>query len=264
MTLWPLHDKTILDASTFEWTYYWRRRSLRAATVLAALPVLLTLVVAGVKMLDSEWIHIDRRGVDILPWLFAIFYLRLLMFVLPFISSTTLISREAESGALPFLLVRPLSRHALLLGKFVGSWWTLCALCCGSYLVTTIVLVAADGFADSREILLATPAYLITLCVGTLAHAAFFTLVGLVARRPAFVGLVAILWENLIGYLPGLIRNFTIRFHLTAFIPDLGVPSAWLGTTERAPLLDALGWLILGTAGALAISAFVFGRRDYT
>jgi ABC-2 type transport system permease protein len=260
-----LRSGDVLAASAFEWTFYWRRRRLRAATVLAALPVLLALLVAVVKIANLDTINILARGVDILPYIFATFYLRVLVVALPLLSSTILVSREVEGGTLPFLLVRPLSRSSLLIGKFLGSWWTLCALACGSYFAVTMILLVADGFADSAELLLATPAYLVTLCAGTLAYGAFFTLIGLVTRRPALVGLfVAILWENLIPYLPGLIRNFTVRYHLSAMIPDLGLPSEWLGTTDIPPLLGALAWLLVGVSVSLTSAAAVFSRRDFT
>lgn len=262
--MWP-RGADVLAASSFEWTFYWRRRHLRAATVLSALPVVLAILVAMAKIANLDAFHSLMRGVDILPYLFAIFYLRVLVIALPFLSSTTLVSREVEGGTLPFLLVRPLSRTSLLLGKFLGSWWTLCALSCGSYLVVTVILLLADGFADSGELLLATPRYLITLCAGTFAYGAFFTLVGLVARRPALVGLfVAVLWENLIPYLPGLLRNFTVRFHLSAMIPDLGLPSEWLGTSEIPSLPHAVVWVVAGASVSLLIAEIVFSRRDFT
>lgn len=255
----------VLAAALFEWSFYWRRRRLRVGTVLAALPVLLALLMALIKVANLDALNILARGVDILPYVFATFYLRVLVVALPLLASTILISREVEGGTLPFLLVRPVSRTSLLLGKFLGSWWTLCTLACASYLAVTLILVAADGFADSAEILVATPAYLVTLCVGSLAYGAFFTFVGLASGRPALVGLlVGILWENLIPYLPGLIRNFTVRFHLSALIPDLGVPSEWLGTTEIPALAAALVWLALGVTLSLLAAAFVFRRRDYT
>ena len=262
--VWP-RSPDILAAGVFEWTSYWRRRRLRLASALSALPVLLAVLVALLKIADLDTINVLPRGVDILPYLFTTFYLRLLMVVLPLLSSTILVSREVEGGTLPFLLVRPLSRSSLLLGKFLGSWWTLCTLSCGSYLLVTLILLTADGFAESAEILRATPAYLLALCVAILAYGAFFTLVGLVTSRPALVGLfVAILWENLIPFLPGLIRNFTVRHHLSALIPDLGLPSMWLGTTEIPPLFDALAWLVVGVTISLSIAAVVFSRRDFT
>jgi len=256
----------VVAMSVLEWVFYWRRRRLRGATVLAALPVVLAMIVGLLKIADFEWLDpVQTRSVDILPWFFVLWYLRALVVVIPLLFGTSLISKEVEGNTLAFLLVRPLSRGSLLVGKFLGAWLSASALLCGSFLLSAVILLVADGFADAPQALAALPAYLVALAIGAFAYTALFTLIGLVSRRPALVGLfLAFGWESAIPYLPGLIRNFTVRYHMTALLPDTGLPTAVLGTLTIPPLGAALAWLVLGALSWVVLSVMVFSHRDFT
>src|SRR5262245_2691083 len=182
--------RDVAAAGAFEWSFYWHRRRLRAATGLGALPVVLALLVALLKVADFPWLKpVLTRSTDIVPWFFVLWYLRALVMVVPLLLGTGLVSREVEAHTLSYLLVRPLSRGSLLLGKFAGSLRIMCTLLCGSFVLCTLVLLGADRFADAGEPLSKLPAYLLALCVGSLAYGALFTFVGLVSPRPALVGL---------------------------------------------------------------------------
>ena len=257
--------RDVAAAGVFEWTFYWHRRRLRAATVLGALPVVLAFLVALLKIADFEWLQpVQARGTDIVPWFFVLWYLRALVMVVPLLLGTGLVSREVEARTLPYLLVRPLSRASLLLGKFAGSWLVTCALLCGSFVVSTLVLLGADRFADAADPLAKLPSYLFALCVGALAYGALFTFVGLVSPRPALIGLfLAFGWESAIPFLPGLIRKLTIRHHLVALIPHTGLPQPLVGTLAVPGVGEALLWLGSGALLALVLSVGVFARRDY-
>ena len=260
-----LRARDIVAAGSLEWSFYWHRRRLRGASVLGALPVLLALLVALLKVADFAWLApVQARGADIVPWFFVFCYLRALLVVLPLLLGTSLISRELEARTLPYLLVRPLSRASLLLGKFLGSVLVASALLCGSFVLVTFILLGADAFADAAGPLRGLPAYLLTLCAGAVAYGALFTLVGLVSPRPALLGLfLAFGWETAIPYLPGLIRKLTVRYHLVALMPDTGLPQPMLGTLTVPGVGESLLWLGWGSLLALAVSIAVFTRRDF-
>ncbi len=259
-----LRRRDIAAATMLEWRLFWRRRRLRAPVVLAVLPVLLAVLVATLKTVDLGWLDpVLPRGVDIVP-LFFVGYLRVLLVVLPLLLGAGLVTREVETGTLSYLLVRPLSRGSLLLGKSLGAWLIGSILLGVSWTGAALLLLAADGFDAAGATLLQIPAYLLTLVVGAFAYGALFTLVGLVSRRPGLIGIfLAFGWESAIPFLPGLIRNFTVRFHLVALIPDAGLPLVALGTLAVPSVPAALMWLSGGSCVALAASILVFAHRDY-
>jgi ABC-type transport system involved in multi-copper enzyme maturation permease subunit len=257
---------TDLRAATgFEWRLFWRRRRLRGTALLAALPVLLALLIALLKTVNLEWLQpILPRGVDILPLFFVVAYLRVLLVVLPLLLGASLVAREVEAGTLAYLLVRPLSRASLLLGKCLGAWLVASVLLGVSFLLAALLLLGADGFAEAGPSLRQLPSYLVSLWLGSLAYGAIFTLVGLTSRRPGLVGLfLAFGWESAIPYLPGLIRSFTVRYHLVALVPDAGLPLGALGALAAPSVPSALLWLVAGSAVLLTLSVFIFSQRDY-
>ena len=256
------HD--VAAAMMLEWRLFWRRRRLRAPVVLAALPVLLAVLVAILKTVDFGWLDpVLPRGVDIVP-LFFIGFVRVLLVVLPLLLGAGLVAREVETGTLSYLLVRPLSRGSLLLGKALGAWLICSILLGASWMGAALLLLAADGFDSAGSTLLQIPSYLLTLVVGAFAYGALFTLVGLISRRPGLIGIfLAFGWESAIPFLPGLIRNFTVRFHLAALAPDTGLPLVALGTLAVPSIPTALLWLSGGSCLALAASILVFAHRDY-
>jgi len=228
--------------------------------LIGLLPVLFALLVVILK-----WIGIiPVLAIDVLPALFGLGYIPVLLVIIPLLLGTNLIAREAEANTLAFLLVRPISRSSLLVGKFLGAWLVACVLLGASLLACNILLLGSDGFAEAGRTLRVIPGNLFAMSVGALAYMAFFTLVGLIASRPALVGLfMAFVWENAIPWLPGTIQNFTVRYHLVALLPEDSVPIyVRLSRCEPNPFM-ALVWLLGGAVVTMALAVWVFRRRDY-
>ena len=247
-------------ALDFEWMLSWRRRRQRGTLLVGLLPVLFAILIIVLK-----WVGlVPVLAVDILPTLFAVGYIPVLLVLIPLLLGTNLIAREAEANTLAFLLVRPLSRASLLLGKFLGAWAVATVLLASSLILCTFLLLLSDGFLDAGRVLKVLPAEIFALSVGAFCYVALFTLVGLVASRPALVGLfVAFVWENAIPWLPGMIQNFTVRYHLMAVLPEESVPVFVHLARGEPNLFIALLWLLGGATAMLLASVLIFRRRDY-
>ena len=247
-------------AAVFQWRLQWRRRKLRGTLLLGLLPVAFAAFLAVLKLQGS----VQTLGTDALSRLLATLYMQILLVVVPLIYGTALVAQEAEARTLPFLLVRPLSRASLLLGKFLGSWAVACMLLCGSFLVAIPLLLGADRFAGAGAWLAHLPRYLFLLCLGALSYGTLFTLVGLLFRRPALVGLfLAFGWEAAIPYLPGWIKNLTVRHHLSALLPPDCLPASLLAAMAPPSVASGVLWLGLGSLVALVAAVHLFARRDY-
>ncbi|UCE01986.1 MAG: ABC transporter permease subunit [Candidatus Latescibacterota bacterium] len=252
----------VLAAATLEWSLYWRRR-VRLATVLAAAPVLVAFLIALLKNLDLPGFDpILVRGVDALTLLFRWIYFLGLVFFVPLALGIGLVSREVEGKTLPLLLVRPLSRGSLLLGKFLGASAISGALLCGSYAVSSLVLLGADGFDGVGELLPNLPAYVFSLCLGSLAYCALFALLGLVARYAVVIGFAIFLVDSFIAFLPGLIRNLSVRYHLVSVAPDAALPGIFQALSVPSGV-EAFFSLSIGTLLLLAVAMTLFANRNY-
>ena len=101
------------------------------------------------------------------------------------------------------------------------------------------------------------------LIVGALAYGVLFTLVGLVAARPALVGVfLAFGWENALAYLPGWIKLLTVRHHLVGLLPRSAVPGASWIAIDPPSLVAGTSTLFLASLAGLAAATILFGRRD--
>jgi len=249
----------VLRAARFEWRLAWSRRRLRLPLLIGLLPIVVA--IAGVLLQHIGIVVV--QGSDILSQIVGSVFL-LLVVLLPLLFGTALVVQEAEAKTLVYLLVRPLSRGSLLLGKFLGAWAAASVQLVVSLALTALLLLGAEAFTSAGAWAGRLVALAVALVFGALAYGALFTLVGLVFARPALVGLfLAFGWENGIQFLPGWIKNLTIRHHLAALLPEGLLPPGML--TLLAPASPAVGiaWLVGGTLVQLALAVWLFARRDY-
>ncbi len=255
-----LDPRHVVRAARFEWQLAWSRSRRRLAFLLYALPVGLGV---GIVALHATGV-ITTLGSDALTGLVGAVYLQILLVIVPLVFGTGLVAQEAEARTLVYLLVRPLSRGSLLVGKFFGAWFAATLMLSASVLVTAGLLLGVDGFADAGPWVERLLRVFGVFALGTLAYGALFTFVGLVFARPALVGLaVAFGWETAIPFLPGSLRLFTVRHHLAAFLPSDLLPAALRVALSPPTPPMALAWLVVSAALLLGAAAVAFSRRDY-
>jgi ABC-2 type transport system permease protein len=128
--------------------------------------------------------------------------------------ATAAFGDELEDGTLPYLLMKPVSRLRLVLGKYAGVLLvTIPALLVG-LAVTTGIAAQTPGAGAAGQILLAMVGGAVA---GTALLAALFLLVSLIVPRALLAGMLYVFaWESLLGrFLPGVqavsSREYTLR-----------------------------------------------------
>jgi ABC-type transport system involved in multi-copper enzyme maturation permease subunit len=249
----------VLRAARFEWRLAWSRRRLRLPLLIGLLPVVVA--VAGIVLQKTGVVVV--QGSDILSQLVGAVFL-LLVVLLPLLFGTALVVQEAEAKTLVYLLVRPLSRGSLLLGKFLGAWAAASVQLVASLAITALLLLGAEAFVSAGTWGGRLAGLAVALVFGALAYGALFTLVGLVFARPALVGLfLAFIWESGIQFMPGWIKNLTVRHHLASLLPEGVLPAGMLTLLSPASPVVGIAWLLGGTLLQLAVAVWLFARRDY-
>lgn len=255
-----LRAEHVLQAARFQWRLAWQRRRLLRTLLLHLFPIALAALGAILKWSGV----ITVLGSDILSNFLVFVYLQILLVLVALLFGTGLVTSDAEARTLPYLLVRPLSRGSLLVGKFLGAWLVASLLLCASMLVSALLLLGSDGFVDAGAWVGRIPRFGIPLVLGALAYGALFTFVGLVFPRPAIVGLfLAFGWENIIQFLPGWIKSLTVRHHLAALVPRQSVPAEVLALLDPPGMFAGLVWLVGSAALFLGLSMGLFARRDF-
>ena len=260
----------------------WSRRTLFMALVVGG-PVVVALVLrllaaldllsltGGVDFVDSANQPVTIDGPGIFGLMIWGFYLRFSVPLLGVFYGTSLIADEVEDKTITYLFTRPLSRCAVLAGKYCAYLVsTGLVLLPSVMLVFFLVVSLLGGSIGAAFPSLVTD--LALLAVGLAVYGALFMLIGTWFKRPLLTGLVFILgWEPIVAVVPGYLKRFTVSYYLEGLAPHampqdravtgiLGVMQVNEVVPSVAASLIGLGLILVG---GLSLSAWVVERREY-
>jgi ABC-2 type transport system permease protein len=238
----------------------WSRRSLLMA-VLLGLPAIFGILyrvnlAAGVVPRGS--------GFDLYAVVVAVYYIRNILPLAALFYATALIADEVEGKTLTYLLTRPISRPAILLGKFAAYLATTLTLTLPVTVVTFFLLLTARGFSGLGPAVPDLFRDLGVLALTLVVYGALFTLLGVLLRRPVIPGLLFLFVWELIVNLPGYLPRFTITAWLRSLVshrPAEEGLAALFGQILPADL--SLGVLLGLTALFLGLALWIFSTREY-
>jgi ABC-type Na+ efflux pump permease subunit len=250
----------------------WSRRTIFLALVVGA-PVALGILI---RILTSAGIggSVRMGGAPIVsgPSIFGLFiwilYLRFIVPVLGVFYGTSLIADEVEDKTITYLFTRPISRGAVVLGKYVAYLVATVLVVLPSVMLLYFLVVPVGGgsLAGSFTALLKD---LALLGLGLAAYGALFAWVGAQFKHPLVTGLVfAFGWEQGIMLVPGYFKRFTIAYYLQGLVPH-AMPQDSALSFIQAVVSDAMSgpvcllWLAVIWAGFLFLAARTVSRREY-
>ena len=256
----------------------WSRRTVFMVLVVGgpvAVAVILRILVS-MDLLEAKGV-IDGRPVTIDgPVIFGLmiwgFYLSFSVPLLGVFYGTSLIADEVEDKTITYLFTRPLSRGAVLVGKYLAY-----LVCTGLLVLPSVTLVfflvvpllggsIGAGFPDLLK-------DLALLAVGLAVYGALFALVGTLFKRSLLTGLVFIFgWEPIVVVLPGYMKRFTVSYYLQGLVPhampqDGTVTGLVLQVLQANEILPSVTVSLIGlvviVAGALGLAIRLVERREY-
>jgi ABC-type transport system involved in multi-copper enzyme maturation permease subunit len=243
----------------------WSRRTIFMALIVG-LPVLVALLVRGLVLLGAP---IDRTlaGPAIFGLMIWALYVHFSVPVLAMFYGTSLIADEVEDKTLTYLFTRPVSRGAVLVGKYLGY------LVCTVFVVLPSVVIVWLLIAPMRGSLGASFPDLVVdlgvLALGLAAYGAVFALVGALFRRPLLFGLIFVFgWELLVMALPGYLKRLTVAYYLEGLVPhavptDTALRLVQAIFQERpTPAASLIGLAVIVLVG-LWWAARTVARREY-
>jgi ABC-type transport system involved in multi-copper enzyme maturation permease subunit len=237
----------------------WSRRSLLMVALICG-PALLALVF---RILLTR-LPPRVGGFDFYGLVIAFVYVRNVLPLAALFYATALISDEVEGKTITYLLTRPIQRVSVLAGKFAAYLVTTLALALPAVLTTFFLLNTIRGWtgigALVPELFRDMGVVVLTLAV----YGAFFTLMGVLLRRPVIPGLLFLFVWELLANAPGYLPRFTITAYLRSLIhhrpPDEGLAEIFAQVLPTALCLEAVGGMIVVF---LAVSAWIFSSREY-
>jgi ABC-type transport system involved in multi-copper enzyme maturation permease subunit len=222
----------------------WARRTAFMALAVGA-PILLAVVtrlavVNGTAVLTINGSRIGSQA--IFETAVSVLYLRFIVPALGVFYGTSLIADEVEEKTITYLFTRPISRGAIVLGKYLAYLVCVAAVVLPSVALVFLIMVP---FANMGILFGKVLADLGVIALGLAAYGAVFLLAGVTFKRPLVGGLVFVFgWEPLALVLPGYLRHLTIAYYLQ-------------------PASSSAAALVLIAAGAVFLAMRTIERREY-
>src|SRR5215210_9291377 len=197
-TLWRLLPVTTLTVRQFS-----GGRTARLALVLSLIPALFAAIYAA-----RPW---EVTPDEFLIGLFRELIVPTLLPIVVLLPATAAFGNELEDGTLPYLLMKPVSRLRLVLGKYAAVLLVAIPALLAGLAVTTLIAAQGPGSGNLGRILVAMAA---ASAAAAALLGAVFLLVSLVIPRALLAGMIYIFaWESLLGrFLPG-VRAISSREH---------------------------------------------------
>jgi ABC-type transport system involved in multi-copper enzyme maturation permease subunit len=238
----------------------WSRRSVLMA-ILLGLPIVFAIVY---RVVLAAKLQAHLTGFDLYGFVIALYYVRNVLPLAALFYATALIADEVDGKTLTYLLTRPIQRGAILAGKFGAYLATTLALTLPSVIFTFFILtVRGERWGMGRYV----PDLFRDLGVVALtlmAYGAFFTLLGVVLRRPVIPGLLFLFVWELAANLPGYLPRITITAYLRSLIhhrpAQEGLGELFGQVLPTVLCLEVLGGIIVV---GLVAAAGIFSSREY-
>ena len=255
----------------------WSRRTVFMALIVGG-PVFVALLLRTLVAMDLLMAQgvINGRPVTLDgPAMFGVmiwgFYLQFSVPLLGMFYGTALIADEVEDKTITYLFTRPVSRGAVLVGKYLAYLGCTGLVVLPSVMLVFFLVVPLEGgsigtsFPDLVK-------DLALLAVGLAVYGALFALVGAWFKRPLLTGLVFIfVWEPIIVFVPGYMKRFTVSYYIQGLVPHAmpqdGVVTAILSALQANEVVPSVAASLIGLsvilAGGLWLATWLVERREY-
>ena len=254
----------------------WSRRTVFMALVVGG-PVVVSVllrVLVSMDLFPDALINgrsVTMDGPEMFGGIIWIFYLQFSVPLLGMFYGTALIADEVEDKTITYLFTRPVSRGAVLVGKYLAY-----LACTGLVVLPSVMLVfflvvplqggsIGTSFPDLVK-------DLALLAVGLAVYGALFALVGAWFKRPLLTGLVFVfLWEPTILFFPGYFKRLTVSYYIQGLVPHAmpqdGVVGALLSILQANEIVPSAAASLVGLvvilAGGLSLATWLVGRKEY-
>jgi ABC-2 type transport system permease protein len=229
--------------------------------MVSLLPVVIALII---KMNQFFSDRTAIKGIYIFDNMTIAIYLQFLILILALFYGTSVCSEEVEGKTLTYLTTRPVSKSALIVGKY-AAYTSLIIIMTSSGVILSFFILNLNDLLDFSlyKILLRD---VVVLSLGLMCYAAFFTFIGTIMKKSILFGLIfSFGWENVIQYFPGSTQRFAIVHYLKSLlpVPRTGRFSFLMFRLEPSSPLFAVFMIFLIIGVFLGLACILFSWKEY-
>lgn len=253
--------RSVKDVFSFFLGHSMKVRKTKIFFIVSFLPVFMAFMV---KFSQIFQITRNIEGIYIFNNMIMAFYLQFMILILALFYGTSVTSEELEGKTLTYLTTRPISKPAIIVGKYLA------------YTALTIFMTTVGVFFsfivlnlnDLTDLALYSTLLrdVAVLALGLMCYTAFFTFVSTILKRSIMFGLIfSFGWENVIQYFPGSTQKFTIVHYLKSLLPGPSTRrfSFLLFRLEPTSTGTAVFMLFLIAAVFLVLACLLFTYKEY-
>jgi ABC-type transport system involved in multi-copper enzyme maturation permease subunit len=197
--------------------------------------------------------------------LFIGLYIYFVILLTTIFFGTSLFADERGDRTITFLLIRPVPREVIVVGKFLTYAVSASVMLLASLAVTYTILSGMDG--DSEAFRKAVPfmRHARVVVLGVLAYGALFTFFGTIFRRPVIAGfLYCFMWESILPYLPVFLKKGTVMYYVHSLTPHWKAKEVFLAFAAEPPPPEVAVWTLIGVCAAfLVLTAIALRVKEY-
>ncbi len=179
---------------------------------------------------------------------------------------TSLFADERSQRTISFLLIRPLPRELIALGKFLTYALSATVILMASLGVTYSIFMGLDRDAAlfRQTVPFLQCARAVVLAV--LAYGAIFTFCGATFKRPVIAAfLYCFVWESILPYLPIFLKKLTVMHYVQSLIPNWTTRGGIFTLAVEPTPPEKAVWTLLGVCVAfLILTALSLRMKEYS
>ncbi len=166
---------------------------------------------------------------------------------------------DQANGTLIYLLTRPVPRSGIVIGKVLSA--------CLTGILLVFLSATSAGLILKIDIAQIMRSWL-GLGAAACYFGAFFTILPLVTRRAAAIGIVyVLLWEGFLSLLPGAIHTLTATHYIRALLPGNAAQHpalAILSAISKTPtILEAITRIVVTCLAITGIGILLFRKKEF-
>jgi ABC-type transport system involved in multi-copper enzyme maturation permease subunit len=246
----------------------WRRQLLTPRVLwpllLSLLPIGVTSAMAWAVLHFADEMSHPPNLVEAYANLYHALIVRVVLFFGCLALFLNLVRGEVEERTLHYLLLTPVPRPLLVVGKYVAAVGSATLLFGSTTLVSFLVIHLPKGLgsAFTGAALQQLAAYLGMTFLGCLGYGGFFLLLGTLLRSPGPLVALFFAWEWFEFLMPPLLKQVSVVHYLKALTPVPIAEGPFALLAEPTPAAFAVFQVVLYAALTVALAAWVATRTD--
>jgi len=237
-----------------------RKKRTKLFIFLSFIPFIILLVIKIIALFTGT---VDFSAPRFFVKIAPAFYMQFLIGVTAVFFSTSVLGEEIDDKTLPYLTSRPVSKPAILLGKF-AAYYTLMVMMILAGVFTSFLAANLDRL-DTWSIYPDFLQFTGAIFPASLAYGAVFLLLSTFARKTVMIALIYLFgFESFVQYLPGFTQKLTIIHYVKSLIPQVSVDYSFLAVNlQPSSIATSIEILLALSAVSLALAMLVFSRKEY-